>query len=113
MLDDLVEAKRGGICGIMGDRYINHSNRSVREPASQMAEHDGRSIWYKDANNLYGYAMMQKLPHKGFEYITKPAVEKLNTQDDSDHCSYIVCDINYTKSSKDRTEQLALVALLY
>ena len=70
MLDDFVEAKRGSIFGIMGDRIVNNSNgskmakhrrsrftddqRSIREPASQ--------IWYIDANNLYGYAMMQKLP---------------------------------------------------
>ena len=26
MLDDFVEAKRGGICGIMGDRIVNNSN---------------------------------------------------------------------------------------
>ena len=32
MLDDFVETKSGGICGIMGDRYINHINRSIREP---------------------------------------------------------------------------------
>ena len=50
MLDDFVEAKRGGICGIMGDRYVN-----------------GNNIWYIDANNLYGYAMMQKLPYKTIE----------------------------------------------
>ena len=51
MLDDIVETKRGGICGIMGDRCINN-----------------RNIWYINANNPYGYAMMQKLPYKGFEY---------------------------------------------
>ena len=45
MLDDFVGAKTGGICGIMGDRYISNNNRN---------------IWYIDANNLYGYAMMQK-----------------------------------------------------
>ena len=85
MLDDFVGAKRGGICGIMGDRYINRKSRfadnsdgkSIREPASQihevvspMAEHHRRSIWYRDANNLYGYAMMQKLPYKDFQCTT-------------------------------------------
>ena len=81
MLDDFAEAKIGGICGILVDRYVNfnitsnsnsnsHSNsnrsiakldqRSIREPASQ--------IWYIDANNLYGYAMMHKLPYKDFEH---------------------------------------------
>ena len=70
MLDDFVGAKRGCICGIMGDRYVNWQGRfkdnsdskSIREPASQMAEHDRRYIWYIDANNLNAYAMMQKLP---------------------------------------------------
>ena len=68
MLDDFVDAKRVGICGIMGDRYINK-----------------RSIWYIDANNLYGYARMQKLPYMGFEYYSTTLDEILNTPDDSDH----------------------------
>ena len=138
MLDDFVEAKKGGICGIMGDRYINqgngnddgkgngndndngktiaeHGQRSIREPASQihdvvspMAEHDRRSIWYIDANNLYGYVMMQKQPYKDFEYTDTSLDTTLSTPDDSDGY-YIVCDINYTNSCKYRTEQLALM----
>ena len=84
--------------GIMGDRYI--SKRSIRETASQ--------IWYIEANNLNGYAMMQKLPYKGFEYFSTSLVEILNTPDDSDHGYYIVCDNNYTNSCKDGTEQLTL-----
>ena len=96
MLDDFVGAKRGGICGIMGDRYINNS--------------DGKSIWYIDANNLYGYAMMQKLPYKDFEFITTTTLDViLNTPDDSDHGYYIVYDIDYTNECKERTEQLALM----
>ena len=143
MLDDFVEAKRGGISGIMGDRYTINGNgngngdgkgngngndndngktmaeldqRSITEPASQihevvspMAKHDQRVIWYIDANNLYGYAMMQKLPYKDFEYTETSLDTILNTPDDSDHGYYIVCDINYTNSCKERTEQLALM----
>ena len=80
---------RVGICGVMGDRYIrsqsqSQSQRSIREPASQMAEHDGKSIWYIDANNLYGYALMQTLPYKDFEYSNTTLDEVLNTSDDSD-----------------------------
>ena len=92
MLNDFVETKRGGICGIMGDRYINK-----------------RSIWYIDANNLYGYAMMQKLPYSGFEYYSTSLDEILNSTDDSDHGYYIVCDFTYTNICRDRTEQLALM----
>ena len=51
-------------------------------------------IWYIDANNLYGYAMMQKLPYKDFEYMTITVDEILKTPDDSDHGYYIVCDNN-------------------
>ena len=117
MLDDFFEAKRGGICGIMGDRIVNNSNgskmakhrrsrftddeRSISEPASQIS--------YIDANNLYGYAMMQKLPYKDFKFTTTSQDYILNTPDDSDHGYYINCDIDYTNSCKDRTEQLALM----
>ena len=68
MLDDFVEAKRGRICVVTGDRYINK-----------------RSILYIDGNNQYGYAMMQKLPYKDFEYYSTSLDEMLNTPDDRDH----------------------------
>ena len=83
---------RGGICGVMGNRYIRsqsqsqrQSQRSIREPASQMAEHDRRSIWYIDAKNLYGYALMQKRPYKDFEYSYATLDKILNNSDDSDY----------------------------
>ena len=75
--------------------------RSIREPASQ--------IWYIDANNLYGYAMMQNLPHKDCKFTTTSLDYLLNTPDDSDHGYYIVCDNDYTDSCKNRTEELALM----
>ena len=100
----------------MGDRYVNRQSRftdnsdgkSIMEPASQMAEHDHRSICYDDANNLYGYAMMQKLPYKDFQFTTTTTLDAiLNTPDDSDHGYYIVCDIYYANECKERTKQLA------
>ena len=75
-------------------RFVNHSNRP---------------IWYIDANKLYGYSMMQKLPYKDFIYTTTSLDEIMNIQNDSDHGYYIVCDINFTNSCKDRTEQRALM----
>ena len=88
---------RGGICGVMGDKYIRSQNESysqgsICEPASQihevvspMAKHDQRSLWYIDANNLYGYALMKKLPYKDFEYSNTTLDKVLNTSDDSDY----------------------------
>ena len=125
-LDDFVGAKRGGICGIMRDRYINISNTNTNANINDNTNTNtntstntntntndkviNRKIWYIDANNLYGYAMMQKLPYKDFEFITTTTTLDviLNTPDGSDHGYYIVCDIDYTNECKERTEQLAL-----
>ena len=103
---------RGGMCGVMGDRYIrsqSQSQRSIREPASQMAEHDQRSIWYIDANNLYGYALMQKLPYKDFEYSNSTLDKVLNTSDDSDYGFWLICDLEYTNECKEITSNFQLL----
>ena len=105
---------RGGICGVMADRYIrtqsqSQSQRSIREPHSHMAEHDLRSIWYLDANNLYGYALMQKLPYKDFEYSNTTLDEVLNNSDDSDYGYWLISDLEYTNECKERTSNLQLL----
>ena len=69
-LEDFIEAKRGGICGILGDRLIKIIENY-------------KTFWYIDANNLYGHAMTQKLTYKCFEYITINLDNILNTPDDS------------------------------
>ena len=51
---------------------------------SQLAKHDRRSIWNIDADNLSGYAMMQKLPYNDFKYTDTSLDTILNTPDDSD-----------------------------
>ena len=106
MLDDFVEAKRGGICGVMGDRYINNGNGNGDGKGNGNGNDNSNSnrfIWYIDANNLYCYAMIQKLPYKDFEYTDTSLDTILNTSDDSDNGYYIVCYFNYTNSCKDRT----------
>ena len=89
MLDDFVGAKRGGICGIMGDRLVNSSESN-------------KTLWYIDAKNLYGHAMMQKVPYKDFQFTTTITTLDtiLNTPDDSDHGYYIFCDFDYTNECK-------------
>ena len=61
MLDDFVEPKRGVTCGIMGDRFVNWGTRLVS------SSENNKTFWYIDANNLFGRAMMQKIPCKDFE----------------------------------------------
>ena len=124
MLDDFVGAKRGGICGIMGDRYINNSNTNTNANTNDNTNTNtntndkviNRNIRYIDANNLYGYAMMQKLLYRDFQSTTTTLDPRsgfldtiLNIPDDSYHGYYIVCDIDYANECKERTEQLALM----
>ena len=53
ILDVFIEAKRGGIRGVRGDRLVNSSNSNSNSKNKSMAKHDQRSIWYIDTNNLY------------------------------------------------------------
>ena len=53
--------------------------------------------------------MKQKLSYKDFKYSDTSLDVILNTPDDSDHGYYIVCDINYTNSYREITEQLTLM----
>ena len=119
--DDFVEVKKGSICAIMGDRFINgetwtksrsnnnsiSKNNTNSDSIGNSNNSNNRALGYMTAKNLYGYSMMQKLPYKDFEYYNISLDPRsgfldilLNTPDDSDHCYYIVCDINYTNSCK-------------
>ena len=101
LLDDFVEAKRGGICGIMGHRYINSNNnrnsKNNGEARTKSHSNSNRSIWYIDTNNLYGYAMMQKLPYKDFKYSDASSDEGETTLQ------------RILNTCEDRTKQLALM----
>ena len=69
----------------MGDRYIHNRNANANGNINSNGKgnvnqgtcfadgndndnDNGKTIWYIEANNLYGYAMMQKLPYKDFKY---------------------------------------------
>jgi len=65
------EGTRGGISSILGDKYVDVDNKnyltnSVISSSSENQEY----LLYIDANNLYGHAMMQKLPIGEFSWIT-------------------------------------------
>ena len=112
ILKAFISAVRGGICSVLGDRYIrsqSQSQRSIREPASQMADDDQRSIWYIDAYILYGYAPMQKLPYKDFKYSNATLNKVLNTSDDSDYGIWLICDLEFTSECKERTSNFQLL----
>ena len=67
MLSMVEEGIRGGICQDVykcvkaNNKYMKNYNKSIKSSYLQ----------YLDANNLYGWAMSQKLPVDGFEWIEK------------------------------------------
>ena len=101
---DFISAIRVDICDVMGDRYVNSNNRT-------MTKYDQRSIWYIDANNLYGYALKQKLPYKDFTFTDITLDELLSTDDDSDYDYWVICDLEYTNDFRDTTTIFQLLAL--
>ena len=44
ILKDFISAMRGGICGVMGKRYISNQSQGYSQCHRSMAEHDPRSI---------------------------------------------------------------------
>ena len=65
MLLMVEEVIRGGICHSI-HRYAKANNEYMKN----YDENEKSScIQYLDANNLYGWAMSQKLPVNGFEWL--------------------------------------------
>ena len=67
---------RGGITSVMGDRYVKSD--------------ESKKILYKDANNLYGWAMSEHLLYDETKFDNIVELEDiLNTHDDSNICYFV------------------------
>ena len=92
MLMIIVEGTRGGMCQATY-RYAKTSNK-------HMKNYDRN----KDANNLYGWAMLQKLPVGNFEWIEKDDISKfdetfIKKYDENSDKGYIFeVDVQYPKN---------------
>ena len=60
-------------------------------------------IQYLDANNLYGWAMSQKLPVNGFEWVNNEINEEFikNYDENSDKGYILVVDVKYPRKLHD------------
>ena len=91
---------RGGISYI-AKRHDKANNRYV-----EYYDHskENKFIIYLDANNLYGYAMVQKLPHSGFKWLTKKEINDfcLNSISENRSVVYILeVNIEYPSELRD------------
>ena len=65
---------------------------------------DNKTIMYRDANNLYGWAMIQSLPACDFKWLSKKQINDfvLDSIDESSSIGYILeCDLEYCKTLHD------------
>ena len=88
---------RGGISGVMGDRYVKSD--------------ENKKIIYMDATNLYGHSMSQFLPYDEIEMwhghpdkYWKWLDEILNTPDDADNGYFLEVDLKYPDNIKEKTK---------
>ena len=65
MLLTVEKGTRGGICHAI-HRYAKANNKYMRENWDKNEE--SSYLMYLEANNLYGWAMSQKLPVDGFKW---------------------------------------------
>ena len=91
---------RGGI-SMISTRYAEANNPYMGD--SYNREKETSYISYFDANNLYGYIMMDKLPYRGFKWMTREEMENWKTIP----CALEV-DLEYHKELHDLHNDLPL-----
>ena len=101
MLLMVEEGIRGGICYSI-HRYAKANNKYIKDYNKNK---ESSYIQYLDVNNLYGWAMSQKLPVNGFKWIknTSKIDEKFikNYNEDSDKGYIFEVDVNSPKRLHD------------
>ena len=104
--------KRGGFSGVLGTRYIKANNKYLTKPAAleqNLKEFDKNKhsnyLLYLDANNLYGWAMSQKLPTGDFKWEDNPDYYKNIPKGRG---CIVECDLQYTTKAKINTRRFPL-----
>ena len=100
---------RGGICHAV-HRYAKASNKYMK---NYDEKEESSYIQYLDANNLYGWAMSQKLPVNGFKWkknMSKFTEEFIKNYDEDSDKGYILeVDVKYPKKLHDLHSDLPLL----
>ena len=83
---------RGGLSGVMGDRYVKSDKN--------------KKILYGDVTNLYGFVMSQWLPYDEIKFETENVCleEILNTPDDNDKGYFLEVDLEYPHKIRQKTK---------
>ena len=93
------EGIRGGICHSI-HRHATANNKYMKNYDENK---ESSYIQYLDANNLYGWAMSQKLPVNGFKWVNNEINEEFirNYDENSDKGYILEVDIKYPRKLHD------------
>ena len=103
MLLMVEEGIRGGICHSV-HRYAKANNKYMKNYNNN---EESSYIQYLNANNLYGWAMSQKLSVKGFRWLDSDEINEINEEfmknyNENDNKGYIFeVDVRYLKRLHD------------
>ena len=93
---------RGGVSSIM-TRYGKTNNKYMGEDFD--SNEPSKYLQYLDANNLYGWAMSQSLPTKGFKWMTENELDNWRN-----HSCILEVDLEYPKKLHDLHNEYPLAA---
>ena len=74
MILTIEKSIRGGICQAT-HRHVKANNKYMKNYNKNI---ESSYMEYLDANNLYGWAMFQKLPVNDFKWVKKEKLSKFN-----------------------------------
>ena len=99
MLLMVEKGTRGGICQAI-HRYAKANNKYMKNYGKNIIS---SHLMYLDANNLYGWAVSQKLPLNGFKWVEKSRLSRFdkifikNYNENSDKGYFLEVDVDYPK----------------
>ena len=105
------EGIRGGMCQSM-HRYAKANNKYMRDHDKNK---ESSYLEYLDANNLYGWAMSEKLPVRNFKWIDKDDISKFdekfikNYDENSDKRCILEVDVKYPEKIRMFHSDLAFL----
>ena len=106
MFQFIEKGMRGGISYI-ANRYGKANNKYIE---NYNPEEASKYIVYLDANNLYGWAMIQYLPTDEFEWLTEEEVDLSKYNDDSEKGLILEVDLEYPEELHDLHNDYPLAA---
>ena len=115
MLQMFEKGIRGGFSGVLGSRHVKAYNNTPNyrdgnrilddNEINKFKKNGGNYLLYLDANNLYGWAMSQKLPTKDFKWEEDPDYYK--NIPEGRGC-IVECDLEYPNLCKFNTRRFPL-----